>query len=175
MPKTNSRSARGVTRRAITAFQEPPPLPEPSQAPSPPYTSLAHPFTFNVSPPSPANDVPGSLSLAHNPQSPPQESTPIRSNMSPIPFHPTQSQGSTISSIQSESYHQFEELLRSCKPSLLRIAPILARLGITKVEHLKAVSRLSEEMRDREVREEALRMGITVVEWAVLLDQVRTL
>lgn len=95
--------------------------------------------------------------------------------MSPIPFHPTQSQGSTISSIQSESYHRFEELLGSCKPSLLRIAPILARLGITKVEHLKAVSRLSEEMRDREVREEALRMGITVVEWAVLLDQVRML
>lgn len=95
--------------------------------------------------------------------------------MSPIPFHPRQSQGSTISSIQSESYRQFEQLLDSCKPSLSHIAPILARLGITKVEHLKAVTRLSEEMRDREVREEALRMGVTVVEWAVLLDQVRML
>ena len=41
-----------------------------------------------------------------------------------------------------------------------------------KVEHLKAVTRLSEEMRDREVREEALRMGVTVVEWAILLDKV---
>jgi len=40
------------------------------------------------------------------------------------------------------------------------------------VEHLKAVGHLSEEMRDREVREEAFRMGITVVEWAVLMDKV---
>jgi hypothetical protein len=48
-------------------------------------------------------------------------------------------------------------------------------LGITKVEHLKAVLRLSEEMRDREVREEALRMGVTVVEWAILLDRVSML
>ncbi len=92
--------------------------------------------------------------------------------MSPIPFHPRQSQGSTISSIKSESVLQFEELLDSCQPSLLHIAPVLTRLGITKVEHLAAVTRLSEEMRDREVREEALRMGVTVVEWAILLDKV---
>lgn len=43
------------------------------------------------------------------------------------------------------------------------------------MEHLKAVTRLSEEMRDREVREEALRMGVTVVEWAILLDKVSML
>ena len=44
--------------------------------------------------------------------------------------------------------------------------------GYLNVEHLKAVAHLSEEMRDREVREEAFRMGITVVEWAVLMDKV---
>lgn len=92
--------------------------------------------------------------------------------MSPIPFHPRQSQGSTISSIKSDSAVRFVQLLESCQPSLLHIAPVLARLGIMKVEHLKAVVRLSEEMRDREVREEALRMGVTVVEWAILLDRV---
>lgn len=104
--------------------------------------------------------------------SPLQESTPIRANMSPIPFRPRQSQGSTISSIKSDSAVRFVQLLESCQPSLLHIAPVLARLGIMNVEHLKAVGHLSEEMRDREVREEAFRMGITVVEWAVLMDKV---
>jgi hypothetical protein len=115
------------------------------------------------------------FALNHNPQSPLQESTPIRASMSPIPFHPRQSLGSTISSIKSESVREFEQILDSCQPSLLHIAPVLAQLGITNVEHLKAVIRLSEEMRDREVREEALRMGVTRVEWAVLLHEVSKL
>jgi histone deacetylase HOS3 len=68
-----------------------------------------------------------------------------------------------------------EVVLRSCEPSLLHIAPYLAALGIRSEEHLRAVGRLKEETRDREVREEALRLGITVVEWAILLDKLLTL
>jgi len=41
-----------------------------------------------------------------------------------------------------------------------------------KLEHLKAVARLSPEMRDREVKEVALRLGMTVVEWAILVDEL---
>lgn len=60
-------------------------------------------------------------------------------------------------------------------PSLLHIIPVLASLGITRKEHLRAVARLTEETRDREVREEALRKGVTVMEWAILLDKLQTL
>jgi histone deacetylase HOS3 len=52
---------------------------------------------------------------------------------------------------------------------------VLEKLGIKNGEHLLAVGRLSEETRDREVREEALRMGLTVMEWAILLDKLQSL
>lgn len=68
-----------------------------------------------------------------------------------------------------------ELILSSCEPSLLHIAPILYDLGIQKMEHLRAVNRLSEETRDREVKEHALKMGVTVMEWAILLDKLQTL
>lgn len=35
--------------------------------------------------------------------------------------------------------------------------------------------RLNEDTRDRIVRDEALRKGITVMEWAILLDRLREL
>jgi hypothetical protein len=53
--------------------------------------------------------------------------------------------------------------------------PALLRLGIRSKEHLRAVADLTEETRDREVREEALRNGVTVVEWAILLDRLQSL
>ena len=43
------------------------------------------------------------------------------------------------------------------------------------MEHLRAVSRLSEETRDKEVKEQALRRGVTVMEWAILVDKLQTL
>ncbi|KAJ7769061.1 hypothetical protein DFH07DRAFT_806779 [Mycena maculata] len=52
---------------------------------------------------------------------------------------------------------------------------MLQRVGIRGTEHLRAVGKLSEETRNREVREEVLRLGVTVVEWAILLDKLQSL
>lgn len=68
-----------------------------------------------------------------------------------------------------------ELILASCEPSLLHIAPTLLELGIQRMEHLRAIARLSEETRNREVKEYALCRGVTVVEWAILLDKLHTL
>ena len=57
----------------------------------------------------------------------------------------------------------------------MHIAPMLRNLGIQKMEHLRAITRLSPSIRDREVKENALRQGITVIEWAILLDKLNTL
>ena len=46
---------------------------------------------------------------------------------------------------------------------------------MTSEEHLRAVARLSEDTRDKEIREEALRMGVTIVEWAILIDKLQSL
>ncbi|KAG7450978.1 uncharacterized protein BT62DRAFT_926639 [Guyanagaster necrorhizus] len=101
-------------------------------------------------------------------------STPNKSLQSPTPFIPTRS-GSTISSIRSIATTTFQEVLSSCEPSLLHVAPALVSLGIKSVEHLRAVGRLTEEVRDREVRDGALKKGLTVMEWAILLDKLRSL
>ena len=66
-------------------------------------------------------------------------------------------------------------MLASCDPPLVHLSPMLAKLGILHEGHLRAVARLSEETRDREVREEALKLGVTVMEWAMLLDRLQTL
>ncbi|KAJ7065160.1 hypothetical protein B0H15DRAFT_935501 [Mycena belliarum] len=90
------------------------------------------------------------------------------------PFHATRS-GSTISSIRLTPAPTLEHILASCRPSLLHISPILQRVGILRAEHLRAVGKLSEDTRNREVREEVLKLGVTVVEWAILLDRLRDL
>ena len=117
-----------------------------------------------------------------------QESTPIEKELPPIPFHPTTRSvgGSTISSIRADAtvvstrnhdddgggVTDFEKFLDGCKPSLVHVSEILKGLGIYKMEHLKAVASLSPETRDREVKEDALRLGMTVVEWAILVDKI---
>ena len=68
-----------------------------------------------------------------------------------------------------------ESVLSSCQPSLLHIAPILDQLGVRKDEHMRALARMREETRDREVKEEALKKGVTVVEWAILLDKLQSM
>ncbi|KAF8625923.1 hypothetical protein AX17_006649 [Amanita inopinata Kibby_2008] len=91
-------------------------------------------------------------------------------------FRPTQSVvDTTISSIKSLPTIEMEKILDACEPSLVHVAPILSSLGITREEHLRAIVRLSEETRDREVKEEALRLGMTVMEWAILLDKLQSL
>ena len=100
-----------------------------------------------------------------------QESTPIEKGLPQPPFHPTRS-GSTISSIRPTTTSDFEKFLDDCNPSLVHVSDILKTLGIYKLEHLKAVAKISPEMRDREVKQVALRLGMTVVEWAILLDKI---
>jgi hypothetical protein len=120
--------------------------------------------------------IPDGLEFVQRPQHHYQESTP----MSPIekklpphpPFHPTTRSGSTISSIRPISTSDFEKFLDGCDPSLVHVSDVLKALGIYKMEHLKAVARLSPEMRDREVKEVALRLGVTVVEWEILVDKI---
>jgi len=68
-----------------------------------------------------------------------------------------------------------ELLLASCQPSLLHLTEPLQELGIQREEHLRALAKMHEETRDREVKEEALRKGVTVVEWAIFLDKLKAL
>ncbi|KAI0754810.1 hypothetical protein C8Q80DRAFT_391255 [Daedaleopsis nitida] len=77
--------------------------------------------------------------------------------------------------LRATSTSSVEIILSSCDPSLLHIAPALYELGIKRVDHLRAIARLSEETRDREVKEQALKRGVTVVEWAIFLDRLQSL
>ncbi|KAJ7878871.1 hypothetical protein B0H14DRAFT_1630753 [Mycena olivaceomarginata] len=92
----------------------------------------------------------------------------------PYPFHAKKTKsGSTISSIHLTP--TLEDILISCEPSLLHICPVLQRVGILGAEHLRAVGKLSEETRNKEVKEEVLKLGVTVIEWAILLDKLQAL
>ncbi|KAF8887150.1 hypothetical protein BD779DRAFT_531135 [Infundibulicybe gibba] len=140
---------------------------------SPPRNSRG--YVEGSSPPRTSTPIRGDPQSPSRKQTPSRMMTPSRPRMSPALFHPTQPSGSTISSIRTASTIAFDNILASCEPPLMHIAPILAGLGITKPEHLRAVARLSEETRDREVKEEALRQGVTVMEWAILLDKLHEL
>lgn len=106
---------------------------------------------------------------------PPSNSPPTLTVVTTTPFNATRESGSTISSIKSVGSVQFEAVLQSCEPSLSHIAPALRQLGIRHLEHLRAVGKLTPTTRDREVKEGAMKLGITVVEWAILLDRIFTL
>ncbi|KDQ50529.1 hypothetical protein JAAARDRAFT_41990 [Jaapia argillacea MUCL 33604] len=82
----------------------------------------------------------------------------------------TPSQGPRVPSASS-----VELILATCNPSLLHLAPVLSELGIVREDHLRAVGRMNDETRDREVKEEALRKGVSVVEWAILLDRLQNM
>jgi len=90
------------------------------------------------------------------------------------PFHATQS-GSTITSIRRISDSGIEQVLASCEPPLIHIRSTLACLGIVNEEHLKALAKMKEETRDREIKEAALRQSVTVLEWAILMDRLLNL
>lgn len=81
----------------------------------------------------------------------------------------------TSSMLKGSSTSPVELVLATCEPSLLHISPILTDLGIVKLEHLRAMGRMSEETRDRELKSIALLRGVTVMEWAILLDKLQTL
>ncbi|EIN12908.1 hypothetical protein PUNSTDRAFT_141471 [Punctularia strigosozonata HHB-11173 SS5] len=68
-----------------------------------------------------------------------------------------------------------ETVLSGCSPSLLHTAPVLRDLGIRSVDHLRAIGRMENDLRNREVRREAFKRGLTVVDWAILLDVMKRL
>ncbi|KAL1746541.1 hypothetical protein HDZ31DRAFT_81126 [Schizophyllum fasciatum] len=152
-PRKASYGSREDSRRTGTS-SSPRSLPSP-----PPRTST----------PNGANSPTGQLNRRYTHSR--KGSSPQRRILSSL-FHPTQS-GATISSIKTPQ-GAFDSVLDSCEPSLLHIAPVLESLGMTSEEHLRAVARLSEDTRDKEIREEALRMGVTIVEWAILIDKLQT-
>jgi len=79
------------------------------------------------------------------------------------------------SGTSSSNHDVLAEVLATCEPPLLHISKTLADLGITTEEHLRAVGKLKESTRNREVKEEALKRGITIMEWAILLDRLQSL
>ncbi|KAJ7584573.1 hypothetical protein C8J56DRAFT_951373 [Mycena floridula] len=83
--------------------------------------------------------------------------------------------GSRNGSLLPHNSTPLDDLLSTCFPSLLHLIPILSRLGIHDIDHLRAVAALTPVTRDREVREFALQYGMTVVEWAVFLDRIKRL
>jgi len=109
------------------------------------------------------------------------QSTPVIDNRKTMPsFHPTHD-GSVISTIRSRSPHTkspsppptVEQVLDYRKPSLAHIAPALEKLGITSLDHLHAFADLNPETRDRVLKEDALKLGVTPMEWALLVDRLR--
>ncbi|KAG1780603.1 hypothetical protein EV702DRAFT_1078991 [Suillus placidus] len=108
-----------------------------------------------------------------------QEPTPTRStnsnSNSPPRSLPSRSWPSApVMGVRSTSTSSVEMVLASCEPTLLHIAPVLASLGIRREEHLRAFARLREETRDREMKEEVLKKGVTVLEWAILMDKLQS-
>ncbi|KAJ7069091.1 hypothetical protein C8F01DRAFT_1245298 [Mycena amicta] len=78
----------------------------------------------------------------------------------------------SLSTSPSPPSPSLETILSTCQPTLLHIAPVLRSVGIAGPEHLRALALLSEETRNREVRSAVLGMGVSLLEWAVLLDRV---
>ncbi|OAX41668.1 hypothetical protein K503DRAFT_467391 [Rhizopogon vinicolor AM-OR11-026] len=116
--------------------------------------------------------------MAAVPRGPPQGSS-TNSNSPPRSL-PGKSLGwpsaaAPVMGIRSTSTSAVEMVLASCQPTLLHIAPVLASLGIRREEHLRALVRLREETRDREMKEEVLKQGVTVLEWAILMDRLQSL
>ncbi|KAF8271921.1 hypothetical protein EI94DRAFT_1783871 [Lactarius quietus] len=115
----------------------------------------------------------------------PQPSTPQKpQRRMPVPVSPSAGpKGSEYSASPSNATSQtkvtsaayIESVLSSCRPSLLHLLPILEELGVRRSEHMTALARMREETRDREVKEEALKKGVTIVEWAILIDKLQSL
>ena len=59
--------------------------------------------------------------------------------------------------------------------SLLHLTEPLQELGIQRKEHLRALAKIHEETRYREVREEALKKGVAAAEWELFLDKLEAL
>ncbi|KIP06843.1 hypothetical protein PHLGIDRAFT_444326 [Phlebiopsis gigantea 11061_1 CR5-6] len=126
-------------------------------------------MTYLHTPPHSQNSSRSSPKSLVAPPPKPPPSPPHNGASVPVPVHDTGGPPRVAAS------SPIDLILGSCEPSLLHIGPALSDLGICKMEHLRAVKRLTEETRDRELREPALKKGVTVMEWAILLDKILTL
>jgi len=86
-----------------------------------------------------------------------------------------QATGGGSASGTSSGSSTLELLLASCQPPLLHLSELLQELGVQREEHLRALAKMHEGIRDREVKEEVLKRGVTVVEWAIFLDKLKAL
>jgi hypothetical protein len=90
--------------------------------------------------------------------------------------HPDEtSRSSEEHSAKASSSSSLETVLGGTSPPLTHIAPVLRELGIHSLDHLRAIARMENDLRNREVKREALKRGVSVVEWAILLDVMRRL
>ncbi|KAI0335744.1 hypothetical protein GY45DRAFT_1316450 [Cubamyces sp. BRFM 1775] len=158
---TAHQSHRAVQAPYFMAYPQTPPLTGSQASSGSPTGKHAHPT--HARSPSLRSPLQGSFRDIREALSPALVPAPVPASSS----EPSAAKATRTSSV--------EAILASCDPSLLHIAPVLQELGIKRVDHLRAVARLSEETRDREVKEQALRRGVTVVEWAIFLDKLQTL
>lgn len=126
--------------------------------------------------------------LSRNARTSPLQSQPVNFSQEPAPTRSSNSNSNSpprslpsrswpsvpVMGVRSTSTSSVEMVLASCEPTLLHIAPVLASLGIRREEHLRAFARLREETRDREMKEEVLKKGVTVLEWAILMDKLQS-
>ena len=110
--------------------------------------------------------VPESISTIPSIQS--HSRTPSKSESITIPSPPTRTK-------EDGPHMEIMAVLSSCKPPLTHLLPIVLKLGMTSPSLMRAVGRMSEDVRDREVRDVAVKMGMTVVEWAVLVERIRSM
>ena len=85
----------------------------------------------------------------------------------PIPSTSIQLQPSCIPSLN--------KVLGASQPSLSHLVPILFDLGIRTEEDLKAVGKMTAGTRDSVLKEPALERGVTLFEWAMLLDKMKSM
>ncbi|TFK90541.1 hypothetical protein K466DRAFT_583654 [Polyporus arcularius HHB13444] len=185
-------ATKGMPKPLFSPRSESAALPEELKTPS----SLTVSKKYDRAPPSPTlrrhfprKSQDRSDFMITYPQTPPHTGSQA-SSASPKPYGLNIGNGVTPMSPVHGSFREIQEggssqrvtstssveiILSSCDPSLLHIAPILYELGIKRVDHLRAVARLSEATRNREVKEQALKRGVTVVEWAIFLDKLQSL
>jgi len=134
----------------------------------PSYDRTEYGITYPNTPPYSQGSSPSGSPTAHRPMQHPMSPLHARTY---IPLD--MADDSSVTKAASAS--SVELVLASCDPPLVHIAPVMEDLGIHKLEHLRAVNRLSEETRNREIKDQALRRGVTVMEWAILIDKVQSL
>lgn len=126
-------------------------------------------------PPPPSEFTPSQFEAAYMQPTNPSPTKKRFDNYAPVPAAVYRAIIPPYSSSIPTNPLALNAILSTFQPSLIHIAPILMGLGIQTEAHLRAVGRLSEETRDREVKDVALHRGVSVVEWAMLVDRIKSM